>query len=82
MRNLKNEALSYLRELREQNGNCYHGIDSISAFINCDPEDLFDWENDSGVLLELYEEGLVYKIVDSFMAAGSMGWDEMGEIHG
>lgn len=76
MAELKQEALATLREWREEDGSCYQSLSRLVKVLECKPEELYDWNTDSGVLLELCNEGKVHSIGhDSFLADGHMVFD-------
>jgi len=71
---LKQRALSQLREWREDDSAC-RGIDSLADALDCDQKLLFNWDEDTGILVDLEYEGLVEIIGDdSVIAVGRMEW--------
>ena len=66
---LKDRALAQLREWRDEDGNCYQRLERLVGALNCEPEELFDWDNETGVLLELEQDGDVCRIgTNAFIA--------------
>lgn len=75
----KQQVLAWLREQREIDGSgrCY-GIKELAEVIGCSQTDLLDDANDSGVLRELKEDGLVGITSERdcvFANGGRMDWD-------
>lgn len=71
---LKQRALLQLREWREEDP-AYRGIDSLADALDCDQKLLFNWDEATGVLAELQDDGLVDIVGDdSVIAVGRMQW--------
>ena len=77
--NLKQLALAQLREWREED-SAYYGVDALAKKLDCELTELYDWNHDSGVSIELQDEGLVEVIPREHDAAciaiGHMEWGD------
>ena len=72
---LKKRALEQLREWRRENGNCYQTLERLVNALDCKPEELFDWDSDTGVLLELVQDGDVCRIGTNAFIAYISPWE-------
>lgn len=71
---LKQRALIQLREWREEDP-AYRGINSLADALDCNQKLLFDWDEYTGVLVELEEDGLVDIVGGECVSAvGRMEW--------
>jgi hypothetical protein len=59
---LKQRCLDLLRQKRLDDGNCYHGYRKLADELGCPADELFNWNEDSGVLQELHDDGDVHLI--------------------
>lgn len=75
MTELHRRVLRHLRELRNKYGNCYHELDAIAEAVGCDPDKLFETEDNTGVLADLEWDGSVMRAGTDFIAVGSMDWE-------
>ena len=77
IKSLKVRTLKLLQELREEEGSCYYGLNYLVNKLGCDPLELYNWDDDSGVLYELERRGLVsiaHGKEPAFIACGEMDW--------
>lgn len=71
---LKQRALIQLREWREEESAC-RSIEFLAAVLGCDEKLLFNWDEDTGILVDLEYDGLVEIIGDDcVVAVGRMEW--------
>lgn len=50
---LANDALNLLRAKRLNGGEVYHSVVRLAFELHTDPASLYDYERDSGILIEL-----------------------------
>lgn len=75
---LKQKTLALLRDLRNETP-AYYPVAHIAQKLGVEIIDIYDWNNDSGILYELEEEGLVDMVPRSetecsVVATGHMEW--------
>lgn len=52
-------VLEAIKELTRQNGRCHFGLKSVSKQSGVPEIELWDWENDKGILYDLNDHGYI-----------------------
>lgn len=77
---IKTKILDQLRDWRETEGNAYNGLPRLMEKLNltCEAAELYDWDNECGIMWELEDEGHIMTIHGEkpcFLASGEMDWN-------
>lgn len=59
MSSKREKVISTIKNLYREDGGCYQSLKRVSELSGVDKEDLYDWENNSGILFDLEFDGVV-----------------------
>lgn len=74
---LEDRAFELLKDLYRSDGACYHRLKTLAAHLDCTEEELYDREEDTGILYELLGEGLVFMEGGYSNPCFMINWEEI-----